>query len=91
MRNRFSPVLVLALALSLLTAPAQAAPQGQTESPRLLSRLVTLVKSLPGRLVSVWEKEGSIIDPFGGNGTTSPVPGDGSGALADNSGDSQDK
>lgn len=73
MRTRFSPVLVLVLALFLFTVPAQAAPRGmsQTDSPRLLARLVTLVKSLPARLVSVWEKEGSGVDPFG---RTAPAP-----------------
>ena len=75
MRTRFSPVLVLALALALVSAlPAQAAPRLSAEPQRLFSRLVTALGKLPGRLVSFWEKEGAGVDPFGGpHATTPPV------------------
>jgi hypothetical protein len=33
---------------------------------------MTFLGKMPGRLVSFWEKEGSTVDPFGGQGSTQP-------------------
>jgi hypothetical protein len=75
MQTRYSPVVVLALALALTSAlPAQAAPRSlnPAEPQRLLSRLVTFLGIMPGRLVAFWEKEGAGVDPFGGPRSTTP-------------------
>ncbi len=80
MRTRNSPVVVLALALAMTSAlPAQAAPRSlnPAEPQRLLSQLVSFLGKMPGRMVSVWEKEGSTVDPFGRGGTTPPAQGNG--------------
>lgn len=73
MRTRFSPVVLIALALALFSAfPAQAAPRFSAEPQRLVSRLLTLLAKMPGRLVSFWEEEGAGVDPFGKPGATTP-------------------
>jgi hypothetical protein len=73
MRTRFSPVAVIALVLALSSAlPAQAAPRFSAEPQRLVSRLVTILAKMPGRLVSFWEKEGAGVDPFGKPGAMTP-------------------
>jgi hypothetical protein len=78
MRIRFSPVVVVALALALFsTLPAQAAPRFPVEPQGLLSQFLRALGKLPGRMVSVSEKEGSTVDPFGRGGTTPPPQGNG--------------
>ena len=78
MRIRIFPVVVVALVLSLFsTLPAQAAPRSTGESQGLLSQFLSALGKLPGRLVSVWEKEGSTVDPFGRGVTTPPPQGNG--------------
>jgi hypothetical protein len=80
MRFRISTVAALALALAILTAiPAHAAPKSPEPAQQagLFSRFVGFLGHLPDRLVAVWQKEGAIIDPFGGPGSTVPVLGDG--------------
>jgi hypothetical protein len=73
MRTRLSPVVVVALAFALSSAlPAQAAPRFSAEPQRLVSRLVTILAKMPGRLVSFWEEEGAGVDPFGKPGATTP-------------------
>jgi hypothetical protein len=83
MRVRLSTAAALALALAILTAiPAHAAPKspGQAEQARLFSRFVGFLGKLPGRLVFAWQKEGAIIDPFGGPGDSNPGQGNAPGA-----------
>lgn len=78
MRIRFAPVAVVALVLALFsTLPAHAAPRLSFESPGLLAQVLSALGKLPGRMVSVWEKEGSTVDPFGRGGTTPPPQGNG--------------
>ncbi len=80
MRVRILTVAALALALAIFTAlPSHAAPKSPTQAQQagLFARFVGFLGNLPGRLVAVWGKEGAIIDPFGGPGSTAPVPGNG--------------
>lgn len=84
MRTRISTAAALALALAILTAlPAHAAPKPpeQAQQGGLFSRFVGFLGNLPGRLVAVWGKEGSGIDPFGGPGRPPPVQGNGLGNV----------
>jgi hypothetical protein len=39
----------------------------------MVSAILDLMTAFRGKLVSIWEKEGSAVDPFGGRGTT-PAP-----------------
>ena len=91
MRVRVSTVDALALALAIVAAlPAQAAPRfsRQAEQVGLFSRLVGFLGGLPDRLVAVWGKEGSGIDPFGGPGTPPSVQGNGLGTVIGEGGES---
>jgi hypothetical protein len=94
MRARISTVAALALALAILVAlPAHAAPKSprQADQAGLFSRFVGLLGSLPDRLVAVWGKSGSGIDPFGGPGTPPPVQGDGQGNVTGGGGETLDR
>lgn len=75
MRTRLAPVMILAVALALSsTLPAQAAPLFSKEPHGWTTPFLKALGKLPARLLSFWEKEGSGVDPFGGNPATPPPP-----------------
>jgi hypothetical protein len=78
MRTRRLPFV--ALILILIALPAAAAPRSPVadRDGGIVPAFLDFMTSLRGKLVSIWEKEGSAVDPFGRSGTTPtpPPPGD---------------
>jgi hypothetical protein len=81
MRTRRLPLV--SLILILIALPAAAAPQSPVadRDARIISAIFDFMTALRGKLVSIWEKEGSAVDPFGVRGTTPapPPPGNSAG------------
>jgi hypothetical protein len=67
------PAFALLLLLGALASPAIAAPQEATRAAHPVAPKPA-AKGFFGTLVSIIEKAGSAIDPFGGQTTATPPP-----------------
>jgi hypothetical protein len=66
-------ILALAVSATLPAHAASSAPRHR-EEPRMLRISFDFLRHIPRVLVSLWQKEGSAVDPFGGRGSTPPPP-----------------
>jgi hypothetical protein len=72
MHTRRLPLVVLVLTLIALPAAATSGSPVPDEHGGILSAILDCMSGLRGALGSIWAKEGSGIDPFGGQSTTPP-------------------
>lgn len=83
MRTRRLPLV--SLILILIAFPVAAAPQSPVADREagIFSTVFDFMIALRGKLVSIWDKEGSAVDPFGGQGTAPPEDPDGGSSEGD--------